>query len=284
MIHIIFNPKSGSKNPKFKEKIIHDLQLIPKSILHITERRLHSIELTKQAISAKAERIIVIGGDGTINEVASTLIDKNIPLGIIPMGSGNGLARHLHIPLNFNKALQKSLQGRIIEIDAVYFNEKPFFCTAGLGFDAIVAHKFAKSENRGFLNYILATLQSIIKYKSIEMNDSDSDIPERLFSITFANANQFGNNAFISPNSNLQDGTFEVVKIQPVNYLELINLGIRLFFKKIFSHKNVQILTRKEFNFKVKIGTPMHLDGENLFVESEFNSIQIKAKAIQIII
>ncbi|MHA8066827.1 diacylglycerol/lipid kinase family protein [Aquirufa sp. ROCK2-A2] len=284
MIHIIFNPKSGSKNPKFKEKIIHDLQLIPKSILHITERRLHSIELTKQAISAKAERIIVIGGDGTINEVASTLIDKNIPLGIIPMGSGNGLARHLHIPLNFNKALQKSLQGRIIEIDAVYFNEKPFFCTAGLGFDAIVAHKFAKSENRGFLNYILSTLQSIIKYKSIEMNDSNSDIPEHLFSITFANANQFGNNAFISPNSNLQDGTFEVVKIQPVNYLELINLGIRLFFKKIFSHKNVQILTRKEFNFKVKIGTPMHLDGENLFVESEFNSIQIKAKAIQIII
>lgn len=284
MIHIIFNPKSGIKNPKFKEKIIHDLQLIPQSILHITERRLHSIELTKQAISAKAERIIVIGGDGTINEVASTLIDKNIPLGIIPMGSGNGLARHLQIPLNFNKALQKSLQGRIIEIDAVYFNEKPFFCTAGLGFDAIVAHKFAKSENRGFMNYILATLQSIIKYKSIEMNDSDSDIPERLFSITFANANQFGNNAFISPNSNLQDGTFEVVKIQPVNYLELFNLGIRLFFKKIFSHKNVQILTKKEFNFKVKIGTPMHLDGENLFVKNEFNSIQIKAKAIQIII
>lgn len=283
MIHIIFNPNSGSKGEKFKNKIIDELKLITNSILHITEYSNHASELALASIANKAEKIIVIGGDGTINEVASQLVKQSIPLGIIPMGSGNGFARHLKIPMEFQKALQKCLKGQIIEIDVAYFNDRPFFCTAGIGFDAVVAHQFAKSSKRGFLNYIKSTLQSILSYKTTELYDHSSH-KKFVFSLSFANANQFGNNAYISPNSNLQDGLFEIIEIKPMNLLKLSELGIRLFLKSLPKHNKVSINSQSEFIFKAKVGTPIHLDGENLFINQGENKITILANALKVIV
>lgn len=283
MIHIIFNPNSGSKSASVKKNIIKELQSIPKSILHFTEYSNHASQLASEAIANNATKVLVIGGDGTINEVASQLVHQVIPLGIIPMGSGNGLARHLKIPMNFKKALHKSLNGVIQQIDVAYFNEKPFFCTAGLGFDAVVAHQFAKGKKRGFINYIKSTFQSIWKYQGIQITDNSNHRKE-LFSLTFANANQFGNNAFISPYSNLQDGLFEIIEVQPMNLLKLSELGIRLFLKTVPKHNKVNINCQNEFTFRTKIGTAMHLDGENLFVTQEENKIKILAQSLKVII
>jgi diacylglycerol kinase family enzyme len=107
MIHFILNPNSGTNSPQRRARIVADLQTIPNSKVWITEHVNHASKLTQQAVTEGAEKIIAIGGDGTINEVASALLYSSIPLGIIPMGSGNGLARHIGIPLSFKKALYK---------------------------------------------------------------------------------------------------------------------------------------------------------------------------------
>ena len=167
MIFFIINIKSGSKSTSSKAQLIQKLNKIENSSLHFTEFSGHGGELAKLAISQQATKIIVVGGDGTINEVASALVGSNIPLGIIPIGSGNGLARHLQIPLTPRKALAHALLNKNKRIDVGFINERPFFCTAGIGFDAQVAHQFAKNNKRGLINYIKATFITLFKFKPI---------------------------------------------------------------------------------------------------------------------
>jgi diacylglycerol kinase (ATP) len=171
MIHFILNPNAGTNSLQKRERIVRLLNAIPNSKVWQTERVKHATELTQIALTEGATKVIAIGGDGTINEVASALLKTNIPMGIIPMGSGNGLARHLQIPLQFEKALYRAIDGNIISIDAGIWNERPFFCTAGIGFDAQVASQFASRGKRGFLNYLYSTLLSLSRYQAIEIKE-----------------------------------------------------------------------------------------------------------------
>ena len=278
MIYFIYNPNAGSKSPKQRGKIITLLNSVPNSMLLVTSKPLEAIALAQTAINNKAEKIIAVGGDGTINEVATTLIGSNIPLGIIPIGSGNGLARHLNIPLNPVKALQKALQNNNSLIDVGFINERPFFCTAGIGFDAEVAHQFAKQNKRGLINYIKATIITLFRYKPISTNTEG--INQQLFSLTIANANQFGNNAFISPLSNIQDGNIEIVKILPLNYWNALLVGIKLFLKKIRNSKNIQVQTITNAIIEYQTGMPMHLDGEAIFTEAAKLNISIRPASL----
>lgn len=250
MIFFIINIKSGSKSKSSKAQLIQILNKIENSILHFTEFSGHGGELAKLAISQQVSKIIVVGGDGTINEVASQLIHTKIPLGIIPIGSGNGLARHLKIPIDFKAALDIALHGKNNAIDSLMWNEKPFFCTAGIGFDAYVAEEFSKTQHRGFINYIKSTLKSSLRYVPIQIEIDNNT--EYIFSLSIANANQFGNNAYISPLSNIQDALFEVVKISPLQFIEKAQLGIRLFFKTIQTHPKVAINSYEKFEFSIK--------------------------------
>ncbi|MFA9197821.1 diacylglycerol kinase family protein [Aquirufa sp. KTFRIE-69F] len=262
MIHFILNPNAGTNSSQKRERIIAKLRAISDSKVWQTERMNHASELTKQAISEGADRIIAIGGDGTINEVASALLHTSIPLGIIPMGSGNGLARHLDIPLSFNKALDRAINGSIISIDAGKWNDRPFFCTAGIGFDAYVAAHFALRGKRGFFNYIYSTLVTLSKYQVIEIKEKGT-----VFSFTVANANQFGNNAYISPESDLQDGQLEAIQVKPGSIWSLVNLGISLFRKNLPNNPLVTISTIKSLHINAPEGIPYHLDGESLLLE-----------------
>jgi YegS/Rv2252/BmrU family lipid kinase len=270
MIHFILNPNSGTYSAKKRARILENLQAIPDSKVWQTERINHASALTKQAVSEGARKIIAIGGDGTINEVAAALLYSSIPLGIIPLGSGNGLARHLNIPLGFPKALHKAINGQEITIDAGQWNDRPFFCTAGIGFDAYVAAHFAKRGKRGFLNYLYSSLVLLFQYKPIRVKEYGP-----LFSLTVANANQFGNNAYISPNSNLQDGLLEVIRIKPSNLYQIIILGISLFLKKLPQNTQSEVSTVTSLTFHAPVGIPYHLDGESLRIEKEKNSITI---------
>jgi YegS/Rv2252/BmrU family lipid kinase len=263
MIHFILNPNAGTNSLPKRERIIAILEAIPNSKVWQTERMNHAGELTKQAISEGATKIIAIGGDGTINEVASALLSSSVPVGIIPMGSGNGLARHLQIPLQFEKALYRALNGEIITIDAGKWNDRPFFCTAGIGFDAYVAAHFAKRGKRGFLNYLYSTIVSLKTYQAIEIKEKGF-----VFSFTVANANQFGNNAYISPESDLQDGVLEAIQIKPGSLLNLAHLGISLFRKRLPKHPLVTISSVQSLQIHTVPGIPYHLDGESLILES----------------
>jgi YegS/Rv2252/BmrU family lipid kinase len=238
----------------------------------------HASQLTKQAVTEGADKIIAIGGDGTINEVASSLLYSSIPLGIIPMGSGNGLARHLGIPLSFTKALDRAINGQQITIDAGKWNDRPFFCTAGLGFDAYVASHFASRGKRGFLNYIYSSLVLLFKYKPISIKEFGP-----VFSFTVANANQFGNNAYISPNSDLQDGLLEVIRVKPSNLFHIIFLGISLFSKKLHLNSRSEVSTVTLLTFHTTKGIPYHLDGESLLIENEKNLVSILPSSLLVV-
>ena len=278
MIHFILNPNSGTNSPQRRARIVANLRAIPNSKVWITEHVNHASQLTKQAVTEGADKIIAIGGDGTINEVASSLLYSSIPLGIIPMGSGNGLARHLGIPLSFTKALDRAINGQQITIDAGKWNDRPFFCTAGLGFDAYVASHFASRGKRGFLNYIYSSLVLLFKYKPISIKEFGP-----VFSFTVANANQFGNNAYISPNSDLQDGLLEVIRVKPSNLFQIIFLGISLFSKKLHLNSRSEVSTVTSLTFHTTIGIPYHLDGESLLIENEKNLVSILPSSLLVV-
>lgn len=278
MIHFILNPTAGTNSPERRARILSILQAIPNAKVWQTEQVNHATELTQKAISEKATKIITIGGDGTINEVASNLLYTNIPLGIIPMGSGNGLARHLGLPLQFEKALDRALNGTNITIDAGKWNDRSFFCTAGIGFDAYVAAHFARRGKRGFFNYVYSTIASLRDYQVIHIEEFGP-----LFSFTVANANQFGNNAYISPTSNLQDGFLEAIQIKPSNSWAIANLGISLFFKKIHFNPLVTITTVKSMQFHSSQVIPYHLDGESLLLKPGTYEISIQPASLLVV-
>lgn len=281
MIYFIYNPNAGSKSLNERSRIIQLLGAVPNSMLLVTSKPLEAITYTKTAIQNQATKVIAVGGDGTINEVASTLIGSNIPLGIIPIGSGNGLARHLKISLIPDKALQQAIHNHPILIDVGYVNDRPFFCTAGIGFDAHVAHQFAKHNKRGLLNYFRATLITLIRYKSISIQYKGRQ--EKLFSLTIANANQFGNNAFISPFSNIQDGNLEMVRIFPLDYWHAAIVGVKLFLKKIKDSKYIKVDSITECKIEYDTRQPMHLDGEAIFTSEAILEISIKPAALLVI-
>ncbi len=283
MVYIIYNPISGNKGKASRKKIEFELKKIDFAKLLITEYPNHASELAQYAIEQQASKIIVIGGDGTINEVAKQLINSPIPLGIVPMGSGNGLARHLGISMVFSKALQFALTSESAkDIDVAYFNHLPFFCTAGIGFDATVANHFSKQNGRGFYNYIKSSIVQSFLYKNILVRFTDEKDYQPYFSLTFANANQFGNNAFISPNSKLNDQLFELVLIQPLTFIEKIKLGISLFLKNIESNQKVSILPQNKIEIETQNVQYFHLDGETFEFKENNIKIQIQSKALKI--
>ncbi len=282
MIHFIINPNAGTKKQRNYHAFVELIQANPAHIVHQTSRPLEAMDMAREAIAAGATRIIAVGGDGTINEVASALVGSNIQLGIIPIGSGNGLARHLGLPLDPIKALEFAIQSPAQKMDVGIFNERHFFCTAGIGFDASVAHRFAKGSKRGFINYIKATFQTLFNYKPIEVSINEGPY-EKVFSLTIANANQFGNNAYISPFSNIQDGQLELIKINKINLFQAAIIGIRLFWGNINKSKAVQISSCNKVAIRYKSNAPFHLDGEHLFTPESVIKIQIVPLALNVV-
>ncbi|GAB4027955.1 diacylglycerol/lipid kinase family protein [Spirosoma koreense] len=191
----------------------------------------HATELATAAVAQGVTRILTIGGDGTINETAQALRRTATALGIVPIGSGNGLARHLGIPLNPMKAIERALTGRPVVIDSGEINEHPFFCTAGMGFEAYVAHEFARQPIRGLSTYVRTAFRAFWAYKPQRFQFDGQE--KELFSMTFANAGQFGNNAWMAPTANIADGRLEQCEIRPFPAQAAGLLTWRLFNKTL---------------------------------------------------
>ena len=217
MKRIIFvvNPISGTQS---KELILNLLdEKIDKARytweVVYTERAGHAVEIAAKAAEEKADIVVAIGGDGTINEIARSLVHTDTALGIIPCGSGNGLARHLHIPMEPKKALEVLNEGCLDTIDYGKINGTDFFCTCGVGFDAFVSLKFAHAGKRGLLTYLEKTLQESLKYQpeTYELETENGVSKYKAFLIACGNASQYGNNAYIAPQATLTDGLFDSV-------------------------------------------------------------------------
>lgn len=209
--------------------------------------------------------MVAVGGDGTVNEVARAVAGKkDLILGIIPAGSGNGLARHLDIPMQVRRAIAIINKPHIAKIDYATMNDIPFFCTCGVGFDALVGNRFAQSEIRGFFTYVVTAFKEYFLYKPrhYTISTSHSKQHTKAFLITIANASQYGNNAYISPDADIQDGLLDVVILSPFPYLRAIGLGFHLFSKSIYRSRYHTMFRTSELVIRRKKPGEVHFDGE----------------------
>jgi len=264
-IIFIVNPISG----KVKKKNIK--QLIENSFSDKNDYKIvytkfpgEATQLVKKLYNKGYKKFVAVGGDGTVNEVASGIVDTDAILGIIPLGSGNGLARHLKVPLKPQKAIDLIKTGSYKRIDYGKINDQKFFCTTGVGFDAHVGHLFAEMDGRGFSNYIKATVSEFRKYqpKRYEITMNGTTIMRDAFLITFANASQYGNNAHIAPHADIQDGKLEVAIMRSFPLITAPGVGARLFFKNIDKSAYIETYQCESIVVKRKSSDVIHFDGE----------------------
>ncbi len=268
----IVNPKSGDysgrKLPEltaFIEEKMRDLGQVSQTV--ITESGGHATEIAEAALkSGRWNAIVAAGGDGTINEVARALLYSDTPLGILPLGSGNGLARHLNIPMNTGSALKRLAEGTPVRMDSARINGIPFFCTCGIGFDAAVSHRFASSTSRGLKNYVRYAFEIYKEYRPIRINLGQED--QQVFLLTFANAGQFGNNAWIAPKASVNDGLLDLCLVPPFPEWYSMVFGARLFAKNLDQSQYISYRKFREITVGVDAPALAHFDGEPLTIDS----------------
>lgn len=266
-IAFIVNPISGtSDKTKISGSIysILDKEIFDYIEIVLTEYRGHGTELSKRFSAEKFDVVVAVGGDGTVNEVGKALIHTDVSMGVISTGSGNGLARHLKIPMNFKKAIEQLNFSETIKMDYGLANGRPFFCTAGTGFDAYVSYKFADSKKRGMMGYLEQMVTGFLNYEPshYRLTGKNIDFEGKAFVITFANASQWGYNAYIAPKASVQDGLLDVSIISNVPIIAIPSLAFELFTKTIDKGFLYNSLQTKEITLERDAPAPFHLDGD----------------------
>lgn len=263
----IINPKSGTGGKGSIVSKLSEAFLESEYTLYFSYTRSagHAYELASLAVKEGYERVIAVGGDGTVNEVARALIHTDVSLAIIPMGSGNGLARALGLPMNSSEAVHIAASGEVELIDCCRANGTPFFCTCGMGFDAEVSAAFAEAPFRGLLSYAKTSVEQYIKYKPalyrIEIEGREA-IETEAFVVAAANASQYGNNAHIAPKASMTDGKVDIVILHPFNVLELPQITLQLFSKKLEENIKQESYQASSAVFVRDRAGVVHLDGE----------------------
>ena len=239
-----------------------------------TEYGGHATELSRQAVN-KYSLVVAVGGDGTVNEVVKGLDDSDCVMGIVPVGSGNGLARHLRLPMKIREALLVIKEGRTQTIDTATLNGTPFVNVAGVGFDAHIAHMFANSKKRGPIPYAKIATVEFQKYQSkkYEVTIDGKTYHIKAFLISFANSTQFGNNAYISPNAIINDGLLDFCIMSEFPKIEAGQMAMKLFNKSMDKSKYMNIIRGTQISIKSENGLKGHIDGEPINLP---NQIEVK--------
>ncbi|SDQ01379.1 lipid kinase, YegS/Rv2252/BmrU family [Mucilaginibacter sp. OK268] len=261
----IINPISGGKKKDGVPELID--QNLDKAVFDATivfsDGVSHARIIALEAVG-KYDIIVAVGGDGTVNEIASAIVGSDTALGIVPYGSGNGLARFLGIPMNPNQAIQTLVKGHAESIDSGTVNGQPFFNMAGMGFDAHISEVFSHGKKRGFISYVKSSMQEIATYNEQEYQlEIDGKVYERkAFMLSIANSSQYGNDAHISPNASVQDGLLDICLIRKFPLWRFPEMGIRMLTKTSESTSYVEIIRGKQINVTRQTEGPIHLDGE----------------------
>ena len=281
-ILFIINPISGVGKQKVIEKLIDehlDKNLFDYRIVY-TQHPKHAITIAKQAAADKYHIVVAVGGDGSVNETAKALVNTNTVMAIIPTGSGNGLARHLEIPLNLIDAMKLINSGKEKQIDTIELNNETFVNVAGIGFDALIGHEFAKFGKRGFSSYVKIVFRELRRYKAQEYQliIDNKSIHRKAFLISFANGSQWGNNAHIAPLADVSDGVMDIAILKNFNLISVAAIARRLFGKTLHLSKRLEIIKAKEVKVK-QTASIAHLDGEP--IESG-NELYIKVNPLSL--
>lgn len=265
-IRFIINPVSGTRSKvdvAARIKLYLDHGKHSHDIVY-TDYAGHATKLAADAAAQGFAIVVAVGGDGTVNEVAQGLLHTKTALGILPKGSGNGLARHLGLPLGLNKAIKTLNTGTISKIDSGTINGLPFFTTAGIGFDAYISSVFAGSTRRGLKTYVELVLKELRNYKHLPVKVwlNDQQLETDCFVMAFANAAQYGNNAYIAPLADIRDGLLDVCLVRQLNIVKALNLSYCMLTKQLAHAKSAEYF--KTNRIKVETEEPMmfHADGE----------------------
>ena len=283
----IINPKSGTDRKIYIRQSIgryidtnkYDYQI------RYTEYAGHAESIAREATETGVDIVVAVGGDGTVNEVARALIHTKTALGIIPCGSGNGLARHLQLPIDPEGAIKMINAGVIKSLDYGTMNGLPFFCTCGMGFDAFVSMKFAHSGKRGLISYIENTLRETLTYKpdTYTLRIDDTEVQQRAFVIACANASQYGNNAFIAPAASMSDGLMDITILEPFLHIEAPQLALQLFNGTLTTNSRVKTFKAKKVRITRNGNDPVHVDGDPFMTEKDIE-VEIHHQGINIVV
>ena len=285
-ITFIINPISGTHSKETLPKLIEeylDKGRFSYRILY-TEHAGHAAELTRQCVKEHVDIVVAVGGDGTVNEVARSLVHSETALGIIPCGSGNGLARHLCLPLDARKNIEILNQCHIEMFDYGIINNLPFFCTCGMGFDAFISLKFAESGKRGPITYVENVLKEGLKYQpeTYEVEDETGVHHYKAFLIACANASQYGNHAYIAPGATMKDGEMDVIIMEPFNALEAPQIAADLFMKTLSKNSKIKTFRTKHLHIHRSKEGAIHYDGDPIMTGTDI-SVSIEHLGIRIV-
>lgn len=288
-ILFIVNPISGHHDKSKFQSIVE--KLIDKDkydyTITLTEYGGHAVELTKQAIDNQYDIIVAVGGDGTINEVATTMIGASQTFAIVPYGSGNGLARHLHLPLKPDKVITEVInKGVKSKIDTAAMNGVPYISIAGVGFDAIIADFFAQDPHRGIKTYVKLVTKEYLHFQPKKYHlilDGKEEIDCEPFFISFANSNQFGSNAVVSPTASLNDGLLDVCIFKKPNMLQVPYVATRLLTKKIDRTHFVDIHKAQKIQVIRENDEIANIDGEAVMMPKDI-TVEINPLSLNILL
>lgn len=250
-----------------------------------TKAAKHATILSRQAVADGFNIVVAVGGDGSVNETAKGLIGSSAAMAIVPTGSGNGLARHLKIPLNLKKAMEVINLAKEVSIDSVQINNDTFINIAGVGFDAHIGWEFAKFGKRGFSSYLKVIARELPKYKAqdFELIIDGKTIKRNAFLISFANGSQWGNNAHIAPSADVSDGIMDISILKSFSFFNAISIGYRLFRKTMHLSPFLETIRSKEVIVKQSHSTIAHTDGEPVEL-GNIISIKVNPLSLRVIV
>ena len=262
---VVINPNSGTRSKRgIDDYLHHRLGGIYDLDIRYTTAGGDATRFASEAAEAGMPLVVAAGGDGTVNETAAALCGSKTALGIIPFGSGNGLARSLHIPPDLRMATDIIERGYVRTCDSGSVNGSLFFCTFGVGFDAVISEKFAKSKRRGRTTYINETLREFVKYtpEHYALSINGDIIIEQAFLIAVCNAPQYGNNAYIAPEAVVDDGMLDIIVVHSGNILKSALVGVELFTGHLDHNTLIDSFRIKSATISRLSDGPVHLDGD----------------------
>lgn len=255
----ILNPISGFFNfrrQRIRYQILNEIRNHRMDAeIRYTKYAGHAYDIACDVVKEGYKYVVVAGGDGSINEVARALVHTDVALGIIPAGSGNGLARHLKIPFSIKKALTVINNRKVRQADVLKVNDYYAVSLAGIGFDAMVADHYSKDKRRGFITYIQSAMIEYVNYlpETMEIKTEELELSEDLFFVILANSNQFGYNFRIAPHADLFDGYMDIVILKDLPIVAAPLSSIQIFtghadeslFISMFKTKKITIVRKK---------------------------------------
>lgn len=289
-IIFIINPIAGKGKGRMIETEIQNYfnQKNVEFETFLTESIGHATEITNQVLTKNPDIIVVCGGDGTINEVAQALVGSNVALGIIPIGSGNGLAANLHIPKTTEKAFETILNAKINKIDAGKINENYFFSNMGLGIDADVINNYAQTKTRNFLGYVTASTKAIFNFQPKKFNielDNEHTLDDDFYFVFCSNSNEAGYGISFSPNAKLNDGKLDFLAVKKLNFIQQIQFSANVLGKRIEKMKQAKVLQVNSVKFNSnQPNTIAQVDGEAVIFNQNSIEVSIVPNALNVIV